>query len=405
MIVDITVENFGPFRDATTLSMEATNLSDSHDAYFESERTGKKILKSASVFGANASGKSYLFDAVDILQRIVGMTRPEGTKVPGYMPFRLSKSTVSSPSSIGMRMIIDGSIYAYTVSFTSEKIVREALYHSPNGRTVPYFFRGIRNEGMRDKMEKLLTDSSAYLSVASSFNDPICNKVLREIMGMMVIHQVEDMNVSRSFMYTATSKGIEEKVLRALDAADMGIYGFTARENDRRRKSDWKGPQAFDHDDTYYDDIRFVHRFEDADVDDRLMHFPINIESNGTVEMFSLMGPIAKALEEGRAVLIDEFGSDLHPSLTRWIVGLFNTSENDSGAQLIVNTHDIGLMDIRNLYRRDQIWFTNKNRRDGSCELYSLADFKGVLKNSDIRQDYLMGRFDAIPWIVQRHAL
>ncbi len=117
------------------------------------------------------------------------------------------------------------------------------------------------------------------------------------------------------------------------------------------------------------------------------------------------MGPIAKALDEGRAVFIDEFGADLHPMLTRWIVGLFNTDANTNGAQLIVNTHDISLMDIKDLFRRDQIWFSNKDRKDGSCEIYSLSDFKGVLKDSDVRQEYLMGRYDALPWMIERHSI
>ncbi len=91
--------------------------------------------------------------------------------------------------------------------------------------------------------------------------------------------------------------------------------------------------------------------------------------------------------------------------MTRWIVNLFNKDSNDNGAQLLINTHDISLMDIKELFRRDQIWFCNKDRKDGSSEIYSLADFKGVLKNSDIRQDYLMGRYDAIPWTLDRGRL
>ena len=109
---------------------------------------------------------------------------------------------------------------------------------------------------------------------------------------------------------------------------------------------------------------------------------------------------IADALKNGRAVVIDEFGSDLHPMLTRWIVNLFNGMENDAGAQLIVNTHDIGLMDIDGFLRRDEIWFTDKNRRNGSSALFSLSDINGVKKRSNVRKDYLMGRFDGIPAVI-----
>ncbi len=112
------------------------------------------------------------------------------------------------------------------------------------------------------------------------------------------------------------------------------------------------------------------------------------------------MGPISSALKDGGTVIIDEFGSDLHPLLSRWLVGLFNTEANTNGAQLIANTHDISLMDIRELFRRDQIWFTSKDRGNGEATLYSLAQIKGIRKKSDIRDDYLMGRFSAIPSVI-----
>ena len=112
------------------------------------------------------------------------------------------------------------------------------------------------------------------------------------------------------------------------------------------------------------------------------------------------MGPISSALKNGGTVIVDEFGSDLHPLLTRWLVGLFNTEANTEGAQLIVNTHDISLLDIRELFRRDQIWFTSKNRDNGESILYCLAQIKGVRKKSDIRDDYLMGRFSAVPAVI-----
>ncbi|MBR2093891.1 MAG: ATP-binding protein [Candidatus Methanomethylophilaceae archaeon] len=149
-----------------------------------------------------------------------------------------------------------------------------------------------------------------------------------------------------------------------------------------------------------YAEIQLIHSFKDADVDQKMLSFPLDIESAGIVEMFSLMGPVAKALKEGRTLIIDEFGANLHPLLNRWMVGLFNYASNDNGAQLIVNTHDLCLMDIEEVFRRDQIWLTNKCRYTGACGVYSLADIKGVRKTTDVRKEYLMGRYDALPKIV-----
>ena len=145
------------------------------------------------------------------------------------------------------------------------------------------------------------------------------------------------------------------------------------------------------------------HDFPRVDADPHVLDFPLFIESDGTVDIFGMMGPILSALRDGQTIMIDEFGSHLHPMLTRWIVGLFSTKINDMGAQLVVNTHDLTLMDPE-LLRRDQIWFTNKNRLDGSSELYSLSDFKNVRKNSDFQKAYLYGRFDAVPMIIGRRS-
>ena len=86
-------------------------------------------------------------------------------------------------------------------------------------------------------------------------------------------------------------------------------------------------------------------------------------------------------------------------------MGQFSNGPNPNHAQLIVNTHDIGLMDTDGLVRRDQVWFVNKNRSEGSSDLYSLADFKDVRKIKSIGKAYLAGRFDAVPSIRARDVI
>ena len=130
--------------------------------------------------------------------------------------------------------------------------------------------------------------------------------------------------------------------------------------------------------------------------------FDMDQESTGTRSMFGLMGPLIDALSNGRTVFIDEFGAHLHPLLTRWLVSQFSYENNPNGAQLIVITHDLGLIDTKGLLRRDQIFFTDKNRDDGLSTLYCLSDFKGIRKDELVLKSYLMGRYDAIPDIFSR---
>ena len=118
-------------------------------------------------------------------------------------------------------------------------------------------------------------------------------------------------------------------------------------------------------------------------------------ESEGTIKYFSLAYPIIDALDNGKRLIIDEFDSKMHPLLTCRIIALFNSKEtNPQNAQLIFTTHDTNLLSA-NIFRRDQVWFTQKDRY-GATELYSLAEYK-VRNDASFEKDYLSGKYGAIP--------
>jgi AAA15 family ATPase/GTPase len=120
-------------------------------------------------------------------------------------------------------------------------------------------------------------------------------------------------------------------------------------------------------------------------------------ESEGTIKYFSLAYPIIDALDNGKRLIIDEFDSKMHPLLTSKIISLFNSSEtNPRNAQLIFTTHDTNLLNA-GLFRRDQIWFTQKDRY-GATELYSLVEYK-VRNSAPYEKEYLMGKYGGIPLV------
>jgi hypothetical protein len=123
-------------------------------------------------------------------------------------------------------------------------------------------------------------------------------------------------------------------------------------------------------------------------------------ESSGTRKFFALTGPILNVLENGFTLVVDELDSKLHPNLVCKIVSLFNSKEfNKKNAQLIFNTHDTNLLSS-GLFRRDQIWFTEKNKY-GEATLYSLADFKSdeVRKTEPFEENYIRGKYGAVPFL------
>jgi hypothetical protein len=121
-------------------------------------------------------------------------------------------------------------------------------------------------------------------------------------------------------------------------------------------------------------------------------------ESEGTKKLFAMAGPLVGALKDGKVLVIDELDARLHPMMTREIVNLFNSKQtNPQHAQLIFTTQDTNLLDNR-LLRRDQIWFTEKDRQ-GATQLYSLAEFK-VRNDEAFERNYIQGRYGAVPFLV-----
>lgn len=411
MILDFSVRNFGPFRDRITISMNATALRDDADNVFGCDQVRSGLLTSALVFGANASGKSYLIKALSALKFMLARPYSGGEEYAAYQPFRLSDRTVDAPVDLRIRILIRDILYDYSISYNRDTVVSESLYHYPKGRRARVFVRtgpdefGYGNSAMIARTNP----SSSYLVVASSFNDRVCDLFRREIMsGIVILDGSLESLVQRSCEYTSGDEVVKMYAMRALRTADMGISDYHPVERDIPVSAIEGVPQstlAISPGKVHVRDIFLKHDLTTEGVGNESTVFPLDIESSGTKAMFGLIGPLVDVLLHGRVLVIDEFGSNMHPLISRWIVGQFSNGPNPNHAQLIVNTHNIGLMDTDGLVRRDQVWFANKDRVTGASDLYSLADFSDVRKIKGIGRAYLAGRFDAVPAIRARDVI
>ena len=150
-------------------------------------------------------------------------------------------------------------------------------------------------------------------------------------------------------------------------------------------------------DNTILYNIWVEHKIKSGD-DERTYRLNIKEESLGTIEMFELSTILYYVLKNGSTFFIDEIDRSLHPLLVRYIIGLFfNDKVNTAGAQLIANTHDTNLLDL-DLFRRDEIWFTERDYFSGSTTMFPLTDFS-PRKDENVEKAYLLGRFGAIPFI------
>jgi hypothetical protein len=146
-------------------------------------------------------------------------------------------------------------------------------------------------------------------------------------------------------------------------------------------------------------EVRTQHqKFDGAGQPAGVEHFEMEAhESEGTKKLFALAGLLADTLRAGQILVIDEFDARLHPLITQAIIGLFNSPKtNPHHAQLIFTTQDTNLLD-RRFFRRDQVWFTEKDRQ-GATQLYSLAEFR-VRNDASFGRDYIRGKYGAVPYV------
>ena len=414
MLMDFSVTNYGPFRDKVTLSAMKTEYREHPENVIMT--SSKKVLSSLIIFGPNASGKSYLLKGMAALRRLLRRPNVRSEIIEEYDPFRFSESAIRSPTEFEICLDIDGSAYVYTIAFDRNRIRYEALkklkwkeyfiferrddsFAINGGFTDTDALQACRigidsGKSIIDVSEKT-TFNTPYLTVAASFNDELCNRIYSEIRGMTVI---EDLRYLRAFMHGIDDLWEDDEgrtlFFNALKAADFDI---TDIREDELLDDGVENAPAF-RSKRLSNTISVEHNRQD--LPSELRWLPLEKESEGTKSMIRILGPIIRALKNGGTIVVDEFGSSLHPVLTRHILELFKSEVNTGGAQLIVNSHDLDLMDIDSIFRRDQIYFINKNRRTGASELYSLSDFKGVRKDTDVKKAYLQGRFDAIPNII-----
>ena len=418
MLVEFTVANFRSFQDAMTLSMVAANLVAKDKTVDTSNliKTDSEIslLKTAVIYGANASGKSNFLKALLFMKSFMVNSSKESqsTDKIGVEPFKLGLYGETSPSHFELVFIMDGIRYRYGFEADRNRVSAEWLFYVPSSRETSVFSRkdnviAVSKKFDAEGIDKRTRNNALYLSVCAQFNVPLAEKILAWVSDKLnVLSGLHDHHYRN---YTAGSCDTDANRLRIsslIKALDTGISGITVERNtlgidslpsampEELKKLITRGSDSFTQVSVktthkkYGNDGTFVGE-EEFDMDEN--------ESDGTQKLFALAGPLLHALNEGEVLLIDELDSRLHPLVTLAIIRLFSEVESNSkNAQLIFVTHDTNLLD-KSLFRRDQIWFTEKNRY-GATSLYSLAEFK-IRNDASFGSDYIKGKYGAIPFI------
>jgi len=412
MIAEFTVENFRSFKKKCTFSLISTKdkeLSESNT--FECNKT-LHFLKSAVIYGANASGKSNFFKALVFFLRFSVLSGPhrQAEDVIDTEPFALSKQTEAAHSSFEIVFIIkEGSKeirYRYGFSVNKEYVETEYLFAVYNVREVSLFTRNLQDinctsyfkEGARGKAS--VRNNCSFLSVCAQNNGEVASQIIKYFRNMCVLFGAYNCPI---FLNKKKHKyEYKERILDFLKYADIQITNY--KTENIPAFGDIKDPElvAFyknKYPNAQEERILFGHTVYDNETPVGKKYFEEDTESTGTLKLFSYSDAILEALEKGTPLFIDEFDTMLHPLIIEGIVKLFNSSlTNPKNAQLIISCHAVNIM-TNKLFRRDQIWFCEKDQY-GATDLYSMVEYKEpVRKDASYNKNYLHGKYGAIPYI------
>ncbi|MBX2928874.1 MAG: AAA family ATPase [Saprospiraceae bacterium] len=415
MILEFTVGNFLSFRDPVTLSMETSTISDFPENTFSAARY--TLLKSAVIYGANASGKSNLINAISTMRNAVKNSgKMSSADVFPVTPYLLDTVTAEKPCFFEILFVLDGLRYRYGFEVSAEKVHAEWLYQAKASAEKPLFIRdgeaievsGKFPEGKN--LERKTRANALFLSVCDQFNGEIAQKIVEWFTRCNTISGL-DHQFFRSLSFRLLSGANKQTALDFLDKLDLGFHEVQLDEEDfspellpediplsarLRLSADLAGKKML-----RFNTLHDVYDPAGKKVLKRVFNLDTQ-ESSGTNKVFDLLGPIFDTLMTGKVLWVDELDAKMHPLLTRGLVSLFNSVEtNPHNAQLIFATHDTNLLTYGN-FRRDQIYFVEKDER-GASHLYSLIEYKDegktVRSDRSFEKDYMQGRYGAIPYL------
>jgi len=417
MLIEFNVTNFLSFQGQATFSLvkaKSAELEDSN-TFMPNVPATPALLKSSVIYGANAAGKSNLIKALKLMQRFVQNSAREsqaGEQLP-VTPFLLDDSSSTEPSEFEIIFVSHGVRYQYGFSVTSERFLEEWLYAYPNGRSQKWIQRAYdestqsykwgnmdKLSGKKQMWQEATRSNALFLSTAIQLNNqqlkPVFDwfSVTLHVAGFGHWHPGYSIKVCEA-------EDARKKVIEFLRTADVDIDGIELEH----KKFD---PDELPRD--MSDELRthIENRFKDKPVvnvktthalmSGKTVQFDLDDESDGTQKLFALSSPWLDTLENGYTLVVDELHDNLHPLMVKFLVELFHNNEtNQNNAQLIFTTHDTSILN-QEVFRRDQVWFCEKNKEQSSC-LYPLTDFSPRKGAGDLEKGYLSGRYGALPYL------
>jgi AAA15 family ATPase/GTPase len=448
MLIRFSIENFLSFRDRQIFSLipGKGTLKAQHKS---KPVKGTSVLKTAIVYGANASGKSNLIKTIDFGKKLV----LKGTKAEQPITFdifKLDKKSTKANSRIEYEIQHKGKNYAYGFVFNSKEIIEEWLFEITRKSETKIFERKKSIEFDLTFLSKKNKKEETQFLEFTAKGTPRNQLFITQIRNTNVTENVTDifdiLNVIDWFQNALTviypnSKNIGKKFellentdlkklfTEMLDYFDTGIDGIEFKEIEFEKidvpdeikeeikndllseKSEKKGafisnPQ----DDKYY----IITKGKENQFEAKILMtkhkvvggtfalFDLKDESDGTRRIMDLIPLIIDFFKGGNVFIVDEMERSLHPNLVYDLFDFFLDRCENINSQFIIASHESTLL-TQKLLRKDEIWFVVKDK-EGVSHLHSLEDYN-IRFDKEVRRDYLLGRYKGVPKLGNRNKL
>ena len=433
MLIRFVTSNFLSFDNEVEFNMIAGSLKTHKHHVYSLEKLD--VLKGSALYGANGAGKSNLIKAIEFLQSVV---------INGVIPkntndkkFKLNPESIKKPLFFEIEFKVDRKIFSYGFSINNNIVVEEYLYESGINKEDKLIFERKISKNKKPQIKlapKYLKTQKSQLLIELLEDNLLKNDEL--LLSKEETLKVKDISMARTWIsdklliiyphskftglvqMISTSDRFKVFANGLLETFDTGISNLSTEDTDidkffgddeERLKKDIindldedshvilpaeSGAVLVTKEKGKYVVKKVISHHKNTIGDN--IKFELEEESDGTQRLLDFIPAFDVILRNEVTILIDEIDHSLHPTLLKTLIQKIMADELTKG-QIIFSTHESNLLDFK-IFRQDEIWFAEKNGKDGASSLYSLSDFKPRY-DLDIRKGYLKGRFGAIPFL------
>lgn len=398
MLIQFNFENYKSFSAEASLDMTAAAIKEHpyNLIHIENAKSAEDYVKVAAIYGANASGKTSVIDAFGFMLYFIRHSfknASDDERIP-VKPFAFTDEPKDSTFEVFFRTA-DHNEYQYGFSVNEREVVEEWLYKR-DFRTKQSFkplFERERQQFSSNKIkhakafESIVHEKTLFLSMLANAKIPVIQEVFDWFSSVSII-DFGNATLEHILTHSIPSEiEIEHEAVRKDIVIFLNAIGVPVDELKVERFEE-DGEEGY-------------RLFSIYKHNGKKIVYPFKEESSGTKKMFALYLQLLTVLKNGSLILVDELDAKLHPLLLRYVINLFHDEKhNPNGAQLIYTTHDNYTL-TKDLFRRDQIWFTEK-QPDLTAELYSLVEYKlddakKIRYDASFNKDYLLGKYGGVP--------